>query len=74
MAYFANGSEGMYLEEQCADCPLGEKGCPIYLNQVFYNYDQLKPGNEQLRESLNELINKDGICQMRQLLKEAAHA
>lgn len=70
MAYFPNATAGDILEQQCADCPLGdgieEESCPILLVQLLYNYDQCD--NKKLAEAMNCLINEDGICQMRPLL------
>ena len=69
MAYFANGSEGEYLDAQCGRCPLVEKVCPIYAVQFAYNYAQLDKGNEKLREAMEILIDKDGNCQMFPLIR-----
>jgi len=44
------------------------KPCPIAFVQLNYNYDQLKAGNEQLREAMNVLVKEDGTCQTRELL------
>ncbi len=68
MAYFSNGTEGMILDEQCSQCPVGESEdscCPVHAIQMLYNYDQLKKGNEQLREAMNLLVDGKGKCQMR---------
>lgn len=76
MAYFSNGTEGMILDEQCAHCPVGkhpEASCPIILVQSVYNYEQLKDGNEKLREAMNALVNEKGICQMRKVMVEHCH-
>lgn len=67
MAYFANGTEGEYLDAQCGDCPLGEKACPIMGVQMLFNYDQI--GVPKLREAMNYLVNERGDCQLRPLLK-----
>lgn len=66
MAYFANGTEGDVLEEQCSTCPLGEKGCPIIHVQMMYNYDQI--GIPKLREAMNMLVDEKGKCQLRPLV------
>jgi hypothetical protein len=68
MAYFSNGSEGEYLENQCADCPLNDKHCPVFRVQMRYNYDQVSPGQEKLRAAMNLLINEKGDCQVRPLV------
>jgi hypothetical protein len=77
MAYFSNSTEGDKLEQQCETCPAGNlsdeqiqrvSSCPIALVQLLYNYDQLKKGNEQLKEAMATLIDKEGICQMRPIL------
>jgi hypothetical protein len=84
MAYFSNGSEGEVLDEQCADCPLGAgwndpnqmilpgcepdyQPCPVHLVQLTYNYDQI--GNDDLWAAMNMLVSKDGVCQVREQLK-----
>lgn len=66
MVYFSNGSEGMILDEQCAECPYGEDPCPVYAVQCNSNYDQCD--NKKLEEAMNILINEKGICQMRELI------
>ncbi len=73
MAYFSNGSEGEVLDDQCADCPIGEMMCPVLHVQMFYNYDQVASGQEKLRRALSLLVNDQGICQMRPLIVEALH-
>ena len=56
MAYFANSTEGMQLEEECASCPLGQKGCPIYIAQALYNYEACN--NKLARAILNSLVEQ----------------
>ena len=63
MAYFPNGTSGMVLDEQCAECVLGMVACPIFAVQMLHNYDQ--NDNEKLRDAMNLLINEAGVCQMR---------
>lgn len=67
MAYFANGTEGTYLDEQCDDCLHGisdDVCCPVYLCQIHFNYDQLK--NAQLEECLHYLVGKqDHKCKIK---------
>lgn len=73
MAYFSNGTDGERLERQCEECLIGrnpDAGCPILLNQYLYNYDQCRPGNELLRESMSNCIDDSGICKMKVLLDE----
>lgn len=69
MAYFSNGSEGAILDNQCAECPLGEKPCPIALAQQLFNYKQIDKNGERnvAAEVLDSLINEEGICQMKPL-------
>ena len=62
MAYFANGSEGMYLDEQCEHCIFGNKACPIYEAQYMYNYDAVN--NKVATDILNTIVDKDGNCRM----------
>jgi hypothetical protein len=69
MAYFANGTEGMNLDEQCHNCIHGlneEAYCPIYHAQIEFNYDQLE--NQKLQQCLNILISKKGDCKMKETL------
>lgn len=71
MAYFANGTEGMYLDEQCYGCIYGlndDVCCPVHRVQLEFNYDQLK--NDKLRECLNMLIDIIGTCKMKKTLDE----
>ena len=83
MAYFANGTEGLRLDAQCDDCPLGAGWhddpdrdddqpmlpCPTAFVQMNYNYDQV--GNDDLRECLNRLVEDGtGTCKTRELLAE----
>ena len=67
MAYFANGSEGMVLDEQCEQCHIDvDMPCPILLLYLEYNYKQVN--NPDLRKAMDILVNEQGICQMRLLL------
>lgn len=50
------------------------KPCPVAFVQLNYNYDQLKTGNEQLREALGFLIDSNGVCMTRALLVEIREA
>ena len=69
MAYFSNSSEGFVLDEQCCECHIPDDvPCPVLLVQTMYNYDQMKEGNEKLREAINQLIDEKGNCQMKLLL------
>ena len=79
MAYFANGSEGEVLDEQCASCPMcddaGEFQCPIQLQHLLHNYDQCN--NEKFVAAMNIGVNEQGECQLRPTLlnpKFLAHA
>jgi hypothetical protein len=71
MAYFANGTEGMIFDKQCAECPLWDKACPIYLVQLEYNYSQCNEKNGDLRAAMNLLVDKKGICQMKPLIEQS---
>lgn len=63
MAYFSNSSEGEMLDEQCANCPLGEKACPVYAVQGIFNY------KKEAWEFLDVLIpNSTKICGMKVLI------
>ena len=71
MAYFPNSTAGEVLDIQCGDCKLpNDAPCPILLVQANYNYDQLKDGNERLREAMSCLINDEGKCLMKPLIDE----
>ena len=58
MGYFSNGTEGMdYEEKYCARCVHdANHDCPVLLIHSLFNYDQLRPGNEKLREAMSALI------------------
>jgi len=68
MAYFANSTEGAILDAQCDQClhTNPDIGCPIALVQMTFNYSQCD--NEELKEAMNMLIDKDGRCNMRPLI------
>ncbi|MCP4984921.1 MAG: hypothetical protein GY928_02295 [Colwellia sp.] len=67
MAYFANGSEGMVFDKECASCKYGDKPCPIALVQITYNYDACN--NPVASKILDGLINNDGTCEMKKEFK-----
>lgn len=74
MAYFANGTEGQILDDQCDRCihgMLDSALCPVALVQMTYNYKQLDDGNEDLRTAMQTLINKKGECQMKHAMQTA---
>lgn len=74
MAYFANGTEGDILTNQCHTCLHGMNDdvlCPVVSVQMTYNYDQLNDGNEDLRAAMNMLIDEQGNCRMCQAIKQA---
>ncbi len=71
MAYFSNGTEGMIFDEECSECVLGQKPCPIAFVQAMYNYDACN--NKTARAILNNLVKQgDNFeyigCQMKALL------
>jgi len=67
MAYFSNGTEGEVLDEQCSDCRINmDAACPILWVQMTYNYEQVR--NEKMKEIINCLVDKDGICQMKPII------
>ena len=72
MAYFSNSSEGAYFDAMCAECIHKDEDalCPISAIQSMYNYDQLKKGNEDLKEAMAILVNDDGECQMLPFIEE----
>lgn len=73
MAYFSNGSEGMYLEAQCCECLLpGDAPCPVLLAQLNHNYEQFdeEGSPNKVAEILNILVNEKGDCQMMPLLDQ----
>lgn len=70
MAYFSNASEGEVLDAQCWDCPLGGGCCPVHSIQMLYNYEQLKDGQEKLKEAMEILVDDKGVCQVRKKILE----
>ena len=68
MAYFANGSEGAVLDEQCAEC-LPHDPCPIAWVQLEYNYTQCSAGQEKMAELMNCLVDEKGNCRMKRYVK-----
>jgi hypothetical protein len=62
MAYFANGTEGMVFDKQCAKCKYGDKPCPIALDQFTYNYDACN--NKVASNILDILVSDNGTCEM----------
>lgn len=70
MAYFSNGTEGMVLDEQCSECLHADPdvGCPIFLVQQNFNYDQV--GNQKLTEAMSCLISDGGLCRMKPLIEK----
>lgn len=73
MAYFSNGTDGMTLEAQCQNCPVGQDPdapCPVLLQSLMFNYEQCKDGQEKLRECMNLTIDEDGKCKMRDVMLE----
>jgi hypothetical protein len=71
MAYFPNGASGDVLDAQCAKC-LPSDPCPIWFVQTEYNYEQLNPGNERMRELINYLVDEKGQCKMKRYVKHRA--
>jgi len=67
MAYFANGTEGEILDEQCSDCRIPDDApCPVLWVQTHYNYKQLDKGKETLTsELMNCLVDENGKCLMK---------
>ena len=57
MAYFSNCCEGEVLHNECADCILGQKCCPIATAQSLYNYDACN--NPTAKAILNLLVKQD---------------
>ena len=70
MGYFANGSEGMYLDEQCDECihEDPDAGCPVYFVQMEFNYLQHKDGNGDLKKAMDLLINEFGDCKVKEMI------
>jgi hypothetical protein len=62
MAYFPNGTAGMYYEEQyCSRCvhfrgPDGDSGCAVWLLHLLFNYEQVNDDDHPIRVMLNTLI------------------
>lgn len=68
MAYFSNGSEGIYFDEECADCIHGEDSCPICYVQVTFNYEACNNGIA--RKILDFLVSQDGTCAMKKMFPD----
>lgn len=71
MAYFSNSTEGAVFDNECSECVLGEKMCPIALVQMSYNYKAL--GNPTASVILNALVKQKENgeycgCQLKPLL------
>ncbi|MCB1156047.1 MAG: hypothetical protein H7A25_22375 [Leptospiraceae bacterium] len=62
MGYFANGTDGMAFDEQCAKCKYGDQPCPIAEVQVEYNYEACN--NKTAMAILDTLVKDDGTCTM----------
>lgn len=71
MAYFSNSTEGMILEEQCAECPVANDApCPILWVQITYNYEQIQNGERtKMSELMDCLVNEKGECQMKPIIE-----
>ena len=69
--YFSNSDGHAWMDEQCYGCVhSGEESmCAVESIQMLYNYDQMKEGQEKLKEARSMLINSDG-CQMRHVPSE----
>lgn len=65
MGYFPNGTAGDIFEnEVCSKC-VHYGDCAVWDVHIFRNYDQLKKGNEMLRDTLNMLIPDNKLeCKM----------
>lgn len=68
MAFFANGTEGSVFGEQCSNCKLWNKPCPIAWVQTQYNYEQV--GNDVAEKILESLVKSDGTCKMLDVARE----
>lgn len=74
MAYFSNGTEGLFLEEQCESCLHGMKDdlmCPVMHVQLEYNYKQIDDHNKDLRAAMNLLVDEQGNCLMKAAMEKA---
>jgi hypothetical protein len=70
MAYFSNGTEGMILDDQCAECIHADEDgcCPVFFVQMEFNYSQLNGGNEDLKKAMEMLIDKKGNCNVKKAI------
>ena len=62
MAYFSNGCEAEFFENQCAQCKLGKLPCPIAAAQVLYNYSAV--ANPLASTILDGLVDNEKGCDM----------
>lgn len=67
MAYFSNGTEGLWFEHQCLRCKYGQKPCPIAYIQFEYNYEAVK--NPIATKILDHLVKNDGTCAIFEMAK-----
>ena len=71
MAYFSNSTDGEVFNQECTDCILWNKPCPIAIVQSLYNYDACNI--PVARAILNDLVKQDKDykyigCKMKPLL------
>ena len=69
MAYFANGQDGSYFEEECSSCKYGQEACPIAFVQFEYNYEACN--NEIASKILDKLVSDNAECSMKKLIEKA---
>ena len=62
MAYFPNGTSGEVFDDQCAQCILYERACPIAWVQMEYNYEACNV--PVARKILDDLVKDCGRCEM----------
>lgn len=70
-AYFSNSSDGEVFDQECSDCILWNKPCPVSIVQNSYNYDACNI--PVARAILNDLVKQDENykyigCQMKPIL------
>lgn len=62
MGYFSKSGEGCKLDDQCAQCCLGDEACPIFSAQTTFNYDATK--NKIATKVLNTIVSNEKGCEM----------
>jgi len=69
MAFFEDGKRSGILDKQCQACPFQSTQCPVYMVQGLYNFEQMRTGQQNLRDCLTFLVDDAGKCRVREMLQ-----